>query len=277
MSSDSFDDPMQRESLDLVQVLANAVDNFLSVTGGQLVAALAVVGIANGILGQSLLVQILEDVVAYTREALDTSDPAVQENIDTIEQTVESVGLTVDASVPVLLIGLLGLAVVVEAVRIVAVRAFASGELDGVSTESATRRLPIATAYGFIAVLVTWTAITVLSALTFFLLFIPVVFVYLGLLFVRQEIAIADAGLIEAISNSWQLTKGNRWDLLLLVIVLFVVAIVIQVVTTPVAGTVGLVVSALLGSTEAIFGAALVTEAYVQLRGDTGAADGPSI
>lgn len=277
MSSDSFDDPMRRESLDLIQVVANAVDNFLSVTGGQLVAALTVVGIANGILGQSLLVQILEDVVAYTRDTLDTSDPAVQENIDTIEQTVESVGLTVDASVPVLLIGLLGLAVVVEAVRIVAVRAFASGELDGVTTESATRRLSIATAYGFIAVLVTWAAITVLSALTFFLLFIPVVFVYLGLLFVRQEIAIADAGLIEAISNSWQLTKGNRWDLLLLVIVLFVVAIVIQVVSTLVAGTVGLVVSALLGSTEAIFGAALVTEAYVQLRGDTGPTDGPSI
>ena len=277
MSSNSFDDPMQRESLDLIQVLANAVDNFLSVTGGQLVAALTVIGIANGILSQSLFVQILEDTIASARETLDTSDPAVEENIDTIEQMVESMGLTVDASVPVLLIGLLGLAVVVEAVRIVAVRAFASGELDGVSTESATRRLPIATAYGFIAVLVTWIAITILSALTFFLLFIPAVFVYLGLLFVRQEIAIADAGLIEAISNSWRLTKGNRWDLLLLVIVLFVVTIVIQIITTSVAGTIGLVVSALLSSTEAIFGAALVTEAYVQLREDLRPADGPSI
>lgn len=277
MSSDSFDDPIQRESLDLIQVVANAVDNFLSVTGGQLVAALTVVGVANGILSQSLFVQILEDVIASAREALDTSDPAVQQNIDTIEQTVESAGLTVDASMPVLLIGLLGLAVVVEAVRIVAVRAFASGELGGVSTESATRRLPIATAYGFIAVLVTWIAIIVLSALTFFLLFIPVVFVYLGLLFVRQEIAIADAGLIEAISNSWQLTKGNRWDLLLLGIVLFVVTIVIQLITTSVAGTVGLVVSALLSSTEAIFGAALVTEAYVQLRADSQPADGLSM
>jgi len=268
---------MQRESLDLTQVLANAVDNFLSVTGGQLVAALTVIGIANGILSQSLLVEILEDAIVSARETLDTSDPGVQANIDALEQTIESVGLTVDVSVPVLLIGLIGLAVVVEAVRIVAVRAFASGELDGVSTESATRRLPIATVYGFIAVIVTWIAIVVLSALTFFLLFVPVLFVYLGLLFVRQEIAIADAGLIEAISNSWQLTKGNRWDLLLLVVVLFVVAIVIQLLTTQVAGIVGLVLSALLGSTEAIFGAALVTEAYVQLRADTGPEEQPSI
>ena len=277
MSSEPFDDPMQRESLDLTQVLANAVDNFLSVTGGQLVAALTVIGIANGILSQSLLVEILEDAIVSARETLDTSDPGVQANIDALEQTIESVGLTVDVSVPVLLIGLIGLAVVVEAVRIVAVRAFASGELDGVSTESATRRLPIATVYGFIAVIVTWIAIVVLSALTFFLLFVPVLFVYLGLLFVRQEIAIADAGLIEAISNSWRLTKGNRWDLLLLVIVLFVVTIVIQIITTSVAGTIGLVVSALLSSTEAIFGAALVTEAYVQLREDLRPADGPSI
>jgi len=277
MSSEPFDDPMQRESLDLTQVLANAVDNFLSVTGGQLVAALTVIGIANGILSQSLLVEILEDAIVSARETLDTSDPGVQANIDALEQTIESVGLTVDVSVPVLLIGLIGLAVVVEAVRIVAVRAFASGELDGVSTESATRRLPIATVYGFIAVIVTWIAIVVLSALTFFLLFVPVLFVYLGLLFVRQEIAIADAGLIEAISNSWQLTKGNRWDLLLLVVVLFVVAIVIQLLTTQVAGIVGLVLSALLGSTEAIFGAALVTEAYVQLRADTGPEEQPSI
>lgn len=265
MSADPFDDPTLDESLDLYQVLADAVDSLLSRTGAQIVAALAIVGIVSDVLAESLLVQVFEDTLTFVRDNADTSQPEAQQLITDLERTIEAAGLTVDLSVPVLLVGLLALAIVIEAIRIVAVRAFANDELDGVPRALAVRRLPIATAYGFVAVILIYLTIAVVSALTFFLLFVPALFVYIGLLFVRQEIAVADKGPIQAISGSWGLVKGNRWEILGLAVVLFLVAVVTWLLASLLAGPAGTVGAALLSSLNLAFGMALVTEAYVRL------------
>ena len=269
MSAEQFDDPTLDESPDLYQLLADAFDSLLSVTGAQIVAALTIVGVASDVLAQSLLVQVFEDTLTLIRENADTSQPEAQQLITDLEQAIDAAGLTVDLSVPVLLVGLFGLAIVVEAIRIVAVRAFANDELDGVPRALAVRRLPIATAYGFVAVILIYLAIVIVSALTFFLLFVPALFVYLGLLFVRQEIAVSDKGPIQAISGSWGLVKGNRWTVLGLAVVLLVVAIGTWLPASLLAGPAGTVGAPLLSGVNLAFGTALVTEAYVQLREDT--------
>jgi len=269
MSAEQFDDPTLDESPDLYQLLADAFDSLLSVTGAQIVAALTIVGVASDVLAQSLLVQVFEDTLTLIRENADTSQPEAQQLITDLEQAIDAAGLTVDLSVPVLLVGLLGLAILVEAIRIVAVRAFANDELDGVPRALAARRLPIATAYGFVAVILIYLAIVIVSALTFFLLFVPALFVYLGLLFVRQEIAVSDKGPIQAISGSWGLVKGNRWTVLGLAVVLLVVAIGTWLPASLLAGPAGTVGAPLLSGVNLAFGTALVTETYVQLREDT--------
>ncbi|MCU4719473.1 hypothetical protein [Halapricum hydrolyticum] len=265
MSADPFDDPALDESLDLYQLLADAVDSLLSMTGAQIVASLAIVGIASDVLAESLLVRVFEDTLTLVRENADTSQPEVQQLITDLERTIEAAGLTVDLSAPVLLVGLLALAILVEAIRIVAVRAFANDELDGVPRALAARRLPIAAAYGFVAVILIYLAIGIVSVLTFFLLFVPALFVYIGLLFVRQEIAVADKGPIQAISGSWGLVKGNRWEILGLAVVLFLVTLGTWVLASLLVGPAGTVGGALLGAVNLTFGTALVTEAYVRL------------
>lgn len=273
---DSFDDSEQRASLDLGSVFANALDGLLSVTGAQLVAGITLAGFASAVLMNSLFVQLVERALAAIRNDLAESDPAVrdalqdpevQEAIQEIERAVESTGLTVDIPIPAILVALLALALVVEAIKIVAARAFADDALDGVPGSLAKRRLATATLSGFVVGLLLKIVITLTAGLTFFLLAIPALFIFIGTMLYRQEIAIADKGPLGAISGSWALVKGNRWDMLIVAVVLFVIGIVIWLVTMPVAGTAGIGIAALLGGLEVTFGVAVVTEAYVQLRG----------
>ncbi|QSG05002.1 hypothetical protein [Halapricum desulfuricans] len=277
MAAEPFDEPGSRTALDVGSVFSNALDELLSVTGAQVVAALALIGFVTTTLWNSLFVRAVEWTLTTIREDLAETDPEVeaalqdphvQDALRELERSVESVGPTVDAPVPAILLGILALALLVEAAKIVATRAFAAGELDGVPTSLATRRLAVATLFGFLAGLALKIVITLTAGVTFFVLSIPALFVFVGTMLYRQEIAIADKGPLAAISGSWGLVKGNRWRMLAIAVVLFVVWVVVWVVTTPIPGTTGVIAAALLSAVEVTFGVAVVTEAYVRLRGE---------
>ena len=268
MAGDStFDDPAgvggPRQSLDIGSLLSEGVDRLLSVTGAQLVVVLSVLGFVSTVLWQSLFMTLIEEMLAFVRETVDPADPQLQTAVDQLEQTLETIGLTLDVSIPVILAGLLVLALVGEAVMIVAARAFAADELDGIPAGLATRRLTIATIYGFLGGIVVAIGI-VIGALFFF---IPGVIVYIGTLFFRQEVAIADKGPLQAISGTWELTKGNRWFLLALAIVLLLIGFGMTLVIGFLPGTVGTIVSTVATSVVGVFSIAVITEAYVRLRG----------
>jgi hypothetical protein len=259
---DEFDDPTETASLDVGSHLSNGLDSLLSMTGGQLVALLALFGIVGSLLVESLVVRIGRDGLEYIRENFDTSEPEVREAVIEIERALEDMGFGLDIPIPVALLGLLVLALLGEAIRIVAVRAFASGELDGVATELATRRLPIATLYGFLGGILLSIAVGIGTLL----FVVPGLFIFIGTLFFRQEIAIADKGPLQAISGTWQLTKGNRWTLLLLVIVLWAIGFAVGLVPGVVPGRVGTVLSTVVTSVITVFSIGVVTDAYVTLR-----------
>ncbi|WP_136687546.1 hypothetical protein [Halorhabdus amylolytica] len=252
----------RRQSLDIGSLLADGVDGLVSVTGAQLVVVLAGLGIVSTALWQTLFVTAIESLLTYIRGNVDVTTPEMQRAITELDSVVDSVGLAVDLSIPVVLVGLLVLALVSEAVMIVAARVFADGALDGIPIDLATRRLPMATLYGFFGGLLVMIAVSV----GLVLLVVPGVIVYVGTLFFRQEIAIAEKGPLQAISGSWTLTKGNRWFLLALALVLIAVGFVAGFVVGFVPGTAGTVVHTVVTSAVGVFAIAVITNAYVRLR-----------
>lgn len=262
---DEFDDPTQTTSLDVADPLAEGLDALRSVTGAQLVALLTLVGLGSTVLAQSLFVQFGREILELIRENADMSQPEVQEGVAEFERALENTGFGLDVSIPVLLAGLLVLAVVSEAVMIVAVRAFANAEHDGIPIDLATRRIPIATLYGFLGGILLSIVIGLVAVLTFWLLFVPALFLFIGTLFFRQEIAVADKGPIQAISGTWAVTKGNRWTLLLLIVILWAIGFAVGLIPGFIPGTVGLVLTVVVSSVMSVFSIATVTDAYVRL------------
>ncbi|WP_135663557.1 hypothetical protein [Halorhabdus rudnickae] len=252
----------RRRSLDIGSLLSDGVDGLASVTGAQLVVVLAGLGIVSTALWQTLFVTAIESLLTYARENVGATTPEMQRAITQLETTMESMGMAVDLSVPVILVVLVVLALVSEAVMIVAARAFANDTLDGIPTDLAMRRLPVATLYGFFGGLLVMIAISL--GLVFLL--VPGIVVYVGTLFFRQEVAIADKGPLQAISGSWALTKGNRWLLLALALVLIVVGYVAGFVVGFVPGTAGMIVHTIVTSAVGVFAIAVITNAYVRLQ-----------
>jgi uncharacterized membrane protein len=125
---------------------------------------------------------------------------------------------------------------------------------------------------GFVGGIVLGVLVTI--GLVLFIL--PGVFLYVVFLFLRQEIALQDRNFVDALAESYELTKGNRLTLFGLVAILFVVALagLVPGFAATLAGVPTLVATAiglLVGPVVALFGIAVTTRAYVQLRDDAAA------
>lgn len=240
--------------LNIGDLLSAGVDGLASVTGLQLVGLLAALALASTVAWQSLLASYIE----LARE--EGLDPQV---IETLEQ-LGPLPLALDIPVAVALVGFLLLPLVGEAIRIVGVRAFADGALGGLSNARVWPNLTKATVLGFVGGVV----LLVATSLGLTLLIAPGIFVAVTMVFFRQEIAVADKGIVASIRGSWSLTGGHRWDLLGLLAVLVVIGIGLSLVTflLPATSVLAPVISGVLGPAGTVFSAAVVTEAYVTLR-----------
>ena len=154
---------------------------------------------------------------------------------------------------------------VAEAIHIVSIRVFASDHTDTVPGAMATRRIGLATINGVVGGIVA----SVLTLLGLVFLIVPGIYVAISLLFVRQEIAVADKNFIDALADSWGLTAGSRWELLGLGIIVIVINFV---ASSPVMlfgfldYTVGAVLSTVISGVTTVFAIAVITRAYEQLR-----------
>jgi hypothetical protein len=179
--------------------------------------------------------------------------------------------LPVPVPLPVALVLVLLVALLAEAVRIVAVRTLVSDETEGLPAD-ATRRLPVATLNGFVGGVI----VLVLVGVGLLLLVVPGVFLALSFFFVRQEVAVEDKNALDALAGSWELTSGHRLELFALALVIVVVGLAVSAVGG-IVGFLGItalttVVTTLLGAVTTVFGVAVAARAYVQLRGGDAAA-----
>ncbi|WP_226004304.1 hypothetical protein [Natrinema salinisoli] len=160
--------------------------------------------------------------------------------------------------------GLLVLLVVVGSVlSVVTMRAIYS-DIDSIPTAEHTRRLVrtvgVTIIVGIITVLAIWIG-------SIFLL-IPGIFLAVSLIFANAAVIIEDAGIIESLERSWELTSGNRIRLFALGVVVFGVFLVgyfITTITSMFAPAVGGLLSAIMFGSLTLVQIAVLVGAYRQL------------
>lgn len=160
-----------------------------------------------------------------------------------------------------MLVGLLG--TVVLAVVVLRAVAHPVADLDSFP-EGLTRTLPKTLVFLLIAGLIQG----VLVAVGLVLLIIPGLFVLVSLYFSQVYIAVEDQGPLEGLSSSWSLSKGNRFHVFGLLLVLGVISVLASAagelvgIASPTAGTLlSLVISGFLS----VFSSAVIVDAYHQL------------
>jgi hypothetical protein len=275
---DEWDDPntlyeSDSTDLDVSALLRAGFEGLGSVTGLVLTGLLIPLSVLATVVRQTLAA----DYVAAMRETL--TDPEMASAFEStpfgseqVLELLESAGpfpLALDPPAWALALAVVVPPFLAEAVRIVGVRAFAADERNGIPAALARRRLPAATLLG-------WFGGSVLLMglyLGLALFVLPGLVLATVMLFYRQEVAVADEGVLGAIRGSWRLTKGNRMALFGLLIVVVLVGFLFSSVFGTVATTVlspdspaGPVASAVGQAVGVVFAMSATTEAYVRLR-----------
>ncbi|MFB6178990.1 MAG: hypothetical protein ABEI77_04620 [Halorientalis sp.] len=246
-------------SLQIDDALRDGAQRTIARSGLLLIAVFVVFGFANTVLSQSLSNVIFDNLHRLFEQS-------VQQGPNPIDQSARSpTPFAIDLSLPALgVLSLLSI-LIAEAIHIVAIRVFASEYTDTVPAELASRRLGLATINGIVGGIV--AGVFTLVGLVF--LVVPGIYIALSLLFVRQEIAVADENFIDALAGSWGLTEGNRWELLglaLIVLVINAIAGSPAIALGFVDETLGTILSTILGALTSVFAIAVITRAYEQLR-----------
>jgi hypothetical protein len=269
-------------SLDIGQALRDGFDRTTVRSGLVILAVLVGFRLVNGVVWQSLsrvwIGGLLDDLAANP-PSLEGSGLTTEEFLDLIAEVRQAVVETTQLSyldslsvAELLALGAL-LAVVAEAIRIVAVRTFLSPETGSIPRELVTRRLGWAVLNGVVGGIV----VGILIGIGLVLLVLPGIFLAIAFLFLRQEIAVADKNFVEAMSGSWNLTAGNRIELFGLVVFLAVISVAVSFVVGFLGSSVAVdVVSIVAGTTVLAYSIAVISRAYDQLRSERGSVDGPS-
>lgn len=109
------------------------------------------------------------------------------------------------------------------------------------------------------------------TAIGFIFLIIPGIFLAVSFAFAQVFVAVEDKGPLQAISASWELSKGNRLSIFLLLLVIVGISIVVGLVTaipsfvSPIVGT---LVSLLISPFINVFTTAVIVDGYLQLTRD---------
>ncbi|MEF8843435.1 MAG: hypothetical protein V5A62_17720 [Haloarculaceae archaeon] len=255
-------------SLDIGAAISEGVDRLLSRDGLVLVGAFLVVGVLSSVATQSLTVGLSEALLEFAQSPDAPPGTDVEPFREQVRQSRGGSPLAVDISAGAAFGLVFVLGILAEALRIVTVRTFYA--TAGERPENLTRGLAFATANGFLGGIV----VSVLVGIGLVFLVVPGVFLALALFFVRQEIAVEDRNFVDAMAESWALTRGNRLNLLGLVAVLLVVGFVafLPTVAASVAGasTASVVVGAVVSPLVTVFGIAATTRAYAQLKAEDG-------
>lgn len=166
--------------------------------GGQLVAAFAVVVLASTVRDSASLANMRAAEAGLPAAAI----PATPLAVDLPPAALTMVGVV--------------LAFATEAVYVVGVRSMVHEDAGPISLRLATRRLPRATVDSLLAGIVVKVAVAV--GLVLFVL--PGLYLAGALAFTRQEVAVEDRGVVEALRASWSRTDGDRAELAVLVALL---------------------------------------------------------
>lgn len=258
--------------LDIGQALREGASRTAGTNGLILAAVFAGIALLTTVLFQTFSAAVVDTMLSTVQSASPAElgmtqaeyDQAVTEFETAAENARGTAPLALDLSAGAAAAGLVALVLVGEAVSIVAVRVFATDDGEAVSGDLVTGNIVLATLNGFVGAVVVWGLI--LLGLVF--LVVPGIALAVLFYFLRQEIALKDKNFVQAMADSWRLTKGHRVEVFLVGAILVVVSQLEQLGAVAV-GTLstigGVVAAAAVGGLLSAFGAAVVTRAYVQI------------
>jgi len=168
----------------------------------------------------------------------------------------------VAAAVTVLAL-LLGIGIFLVTARLLARDLSALSSLPG---ELFTRRIGRA----FLSTLVVSVVLGVGITVGFAFLLVPGLFLAVTLQFALFAVAVEDTGPIEALRRSWELSSGNRWRLLALVVLFGVIGAIggaVGSLLAFVSPSVGQLASLVINSALVIVMYGIIADSFVQLRG----------
>ena len=149
-----------------------------------------------------------------------------------------------------------------------ALRTFVTDETETIPGEYLTRNLGWMIANLFVGYIVFFVALWI----GFLLLFVPGIILLVGLYFWFVLVVVEDQSFVEAFRNSWAMTKGDRWSVFGLGVIVMVVDSTLYGVLFAVAFVVSpwvlLIGYATILAIFGIFTLATTARAYVQLGGD---------
>lgn len=244
-------------SLDIGAALRDGTRRTVKRNGLLLMSVFLVLGSANTLMTQSVTVAAVEAIQQLPTAPPPETSPAFDDTGPT--------PFAIDLPLPVAAGGLLLLALVAEAVTIIAVRTLVSDATRGIPAEFLRRNIAWATLNGFIGGIV----VAVLIGIGFVLLIIPGIFLAISFFFVRQEIAVEDVNFVDAMAGSWELAAGNRIELLVLAIVLLIISLLASVpalATSLLGPEASVLTGVVIGAVTTVFNIAVVARAYDQLR-----------
>ncbi|MDL5362652.1 hypothetical protein [Halalkalicoccus sp. NIPERK01] len=246
-------------SLDVVRVLKEGLDRLASRNGLVFVGVFVLVALVGNVALDSA-------TVALESLAAELAAEAGQPQPETLPEGSTPLALSLPGSVIVLL--LLVWLLAWAATSVVAVRVMASEHTDAIPDDLVSRRLTLATVNEIAARIVVLTLVSV----GFAALVLPGIFLAVCFYFVRPLIAIEDRNAIDAMVESWRLSRGDRVAIFLLLLGAVVVYVAISLAGTlgalvlspvPVAGA---VVSIAVAAVANVFWLAVSARAFVQMR-----------
>lgn len=252
-------------SLQIGRAFQDGIDELLSERGALFAGAFVLFGLLNAVVWASLSRGLLNLFLSRLPEGTQVSQAAMAGNAP----------LAIDLPLAVAGVAALVLFVANEALNVVAIRAFASGDRDPIP-DDVGRRLGRTVGVAIAAGILVAIAVTI----GFFLLIIPGLVLAVLFFFVRQEVALNDSGVVESISNSVGIVGDNLLATAILAVLLAALGIVVSLVFSalplplpPIAST---LVTTVLSSVVGVFGLAVTTVAYLQATGSNdGFVDGP--
>ncbi|MFP4626645.1 MAG: hypothetical protein ACOCQ7_02265 [Natronomonas sp.] len=259
-------------SLDIGRAFGEGFSRTIARNGLVLVVVFAVIAFLTTVLVQSVAVGVFEALYEFFTAA-DPSELGIppeqyETNVQELETALDELRSQMPLALPISAgiasAGLFVLALVSEAVSIVAVRVFASDETRTIPSDLVTRNILLATLNGFVGGIVVWGLIAIGLAI----LVIPGVFLAVAFFFLRQEIAIEDKNFVQAMADSWRITKGHRIEVFAIGLVVVIVSQleIVAGFTEPILTSVGsAALASILAGILGVFGAAVVTRTYVQI------------
>lgn len=222
-------------TLDIGTAVEEGVQRTLARNGLMLVAAFLLINLASAVLGFG------SEQAATGGAAMFSGNPAA----------LLLVGITVSL-----------LSVVVS---IASLRVFVTDETEVVPDEAFKRNIGPALLHTIIGGILFGIAV----AIGLILLIIPGVYLLLALFFWTVFVAVEDESFYEAMQSAWDLSKGHKWQLLGLLLVIAIINILLSVVgaVASFAGPrmVGVVVMQVLSAFGGVFALAAQARAYDQL------------